>query len=97
MRLHKRGPSASELRILEARPEIDDSAETILRCWHDLESCRATNMVVGPIPWDVVIKWGHEHRLDRRARLLLADVIRYLDAKRAERERSAANLKGTRR
>jgi hypothetical protein len=97
MRLHKRGPSSSERRILDARPEIDDCAEDILRCWHDLESCRAIGMVVGPIPWTAVIEWARLHRLDRRATMLLADVIRYLDAKRADRERSAANLKGAKK
>lgn len=94
MRLHKRSATREEQRILDVRPELDDCAEDILRCWHDLESCRPMGLVVGPIPWTAIIEWARLHRWDREATVLLADVIRYLDTQRVARERSALNLKG---
>jgi hypothetical protein len=68
-----------------------------LRCWRDLDSCRTQGMGgVGPISFLAVLEWARFYRCDRELTLMLVEVIRDLDVKRAEREASERALKGTR-
>ena len=95
MRIHKRAASPQEQRILDARPELDDCAEDVRRCWSDLESERPlVPGVIGMIPYRAIIAWAEIRRWERGATLLLADVIRYLDGKRVERENAKRALGG---
>lgn len=95
MRLHKRAARHEEQRILDARPELDDCAEDVLRCWRDLESERPLIPgVVGMIPYRAILAWAEVRCWDRGATVLLADVVRYLDGKRVERENSKRALGG---
>jgi hypothetical protein len=51
---------------------------------------------VGPISFLAVLEWARFYRCDRELTLMLVEVIRDLDVKRAEREASERALKGTR-
>ena len=64
-----------------------------MNAWHDLNTCRAIGMAVGPIPWTAIVAWCEFHELDRDAAMQLIHVIRKLDNDRAEREASERALK----
>lgn len=50
----------------------------------------------GPIPLSAIRQWSELRGFDRESTMLLADVIRFLDGKRAEREEKQRAAQGKR-
>lgn len=98
MGIKNRAPNADERAKLEAVPPITDDMLDVLRCWHDLESCRPVSLGpsgahIGQVPWTAIDTWARRHDLDDRAFRLLVDTIGYLDAKYLERQASQQRMK----
>jgi hypothetical protein len=94
----QRDPNAqhtpSERAILDAAPELGPAESAVLMCWHDLASCRPVGMSgAGAIPWTAIMEWARMHGMEREQSIVLAEAIRILDVKRAERITSERNLK----
>lgn len=98
LRIEKRDPeSAFERAVIEKRPELDLAATIVLSCWQDLESCRPLGFAgSGAIPYTAIIEWARVRGLDREWTILLADVIRTLDADRFERMASERRVEEAR-
>lgn len=77
------------------QPDQDDAMGICLQAWRDLSTERPIGFSgSGPIPRSKVFEWAAWQRLDREAAGVLWVVICRLERDRAEREASAASLRG---
>jgi hypothetical protein len=76
----------AEIRAKE--PPRDIVIDRLITAWHDLSTCRAICMAMGPIPFTAIVAWAEFNSLDHEEALVLKHVIRQLDNDHAEREES---------
>lgn len=79
--------------ILDKEPEMDFQIARCVNAWHDLGTCRAIGMAVGPIPVTAVYAWCEVEGFDLESTRIVKTVIRHVDGERSAREASKANHK----
>lgn len=98
----------TERDTLAAEPERDMAMSLCIECWQALSSERtprlhalvgkggamAIKTTEGPIPFTAVLDWARFNRLDRELTDIVVEVVRMLDADRADRIASEMSLQG---
>lgn len=81
--------------MIDARPPLYEAAALAIEAWGALGSCRPVSMAgAGPIPFTAVLAWCAHNQCDEDTTDMLIHVIEQLDADRAERMQSQADLQG---
>ena len=62
-----------------------------IKAFAELTTCRSTGMGVGPISWEVIVKYGAFHGLDSELIQPFIDIIMGLDALYLERQENKSN------
>lgn len=56
-----------------------------IKAFAELNTCRSTGMGVGPIPWEIIVKYGAFHGLDNELIQPFVEIIMGLDSLYLER------------
>jgi len=82
---------------IEPPPSFDRAVDRWILCaFHDLSTCRAVGMTIGPIPWTAIVAYADRAGFTGSTATAFVEVIRTMDLGYLEDERArlAAAAKG---